>query len=338
LPAAWAEPYPEVRSGVVLHWPQDHAAHPAFRTEWWYLTGWLDEGDGASYGFQVTFFRIRRAAADANPSAFAPRQLLFAHAALADPRRGRLVVAQRAGRVGFGLAHAEDKRLAVRLDHWWLEQRGTKFFAEVRDPNFTLNLEFDLVTPMVHGDAGLSRKGRAPPHASFYYSLPQLVVRGQVRRGDAEPRAVTGRAWFDHEWASQYLEEAAVGWDWVGINGDDGSALMLFRTRSADGSQRWAGGTWRSAGGEVVRYAPEQIEFAPRRWWRSPRSGVSYPVEMQLRVGDQHIRCRPLFDDQELDSAVSTGVLYWEGATRCDGSFIGRGYLELTGYAGKLRF
>src|SRR5450432_3201147 len=80
--------YSEVRPGVVLQFPADHGAHPTFRTEWWYITGWLDTEDGKTLGFQVTFFRIRPNADERNPSAFTPRQILFAHAALSDPSVG----------------------------------------------------------------------------------------------------------------------------------------------------------------------------------------------------------------------------------------------------------
>ena len=46
----------------------------------------------------------------------------------------------------------------------------------------------------------------------------------------------------------------------------------------------------------------------------------------------------PLLEDQELDARASTGTLYWEGAVRITGSAAGRGYLELTGYGGKVPF
>ncbi|RIK89504.1 MAG: carotenoid 1,2-hydratase, partial [Burkholderiales bacterium] len=48
----------------------------------------------------------------------------------------------------------------------------------------------------------------------------------------------------------------------------------------------------------------------------------------------------PLFDDQELDTRATTGVVYWEGAVRVleHGAVVGRGYLELTGYEGRVIF
>ena len=99
-------PYPSVRPGTPIRFPTDHGAHPRFRTEWWYVTGWLRTADRRDLGFQVTFFRSRPPADSDNPSAFAPRQILFAHAALSDPAVGRLLHDQRIARQGFGLAQA----------------------------------------------------------------------------------------------------------------------------------------------------------------------------------------------------------------------------------------
>jgi predicted secreted hydrolase len=44
-------------------------------------------------------------------------------------------------------------------------------------------------------------------------------------------------------------------------------------------------------------------------------------------------------DDQENDTRLSTGAIYWEGAVRAyqEGTEVGRGYLELTGYGERLK-
>jgi predicted secreted hydrolase len=80
--------------------------------------------------------------------------------------------------------------------------------------------------------------------------------------------------------------------------------------------------------------APNDVEFVAARRWRSPRTGVDYPVAMNVRAGDLRCALEPLIDDQELDARAGVGVLYWEGAVRATerGRSIGRGYLELTGY------
>ena len=334
-----APEYPLVRPDVMFTFPADHGAHPAFRTEWWYITGWLDAPGGQQLGFQVTFFRMRPAADENNPSAFAPKQILFAHAALSDPAVGHLLHDQRVARAGFGLAQASTTDMDVVLDDWTLT-RGSdgRMHTKVGAKDFSLDLDFAATQPvMLQGENGFSRKGPLPTEASHYYSLPHLSVSGSVLRG-GKPIAVKGTAWLDREWSSSYLDPNAVGWDWVGFNLDDGGALMAFQIRDANGRALWAGGSFREASGALTRFAPEDVRFTTERSWRSPRTGTEYPVERVLSVqrpsGARQWRITPLFDDQELDSRGSGGPVYWEGAARIPG---GRGYLELTGYFSPLK-
>ena len=48
--------YPRVVAGRAIRFPRDAGAHTAFRSEWWYITGWVQDASAASRG------AIRRAA------------------------------------------------------------------------------------------------------------------------------------------------------------------------------------------------------------------------------------------------------------------------------------
>lgn len=326
--------YEEVQPGKPFEFPRDHGAHPAFRTEWWYVTGWLRDAAQQEFGMQITFFRNRPGLQEGSASRFAPQQLLFAHAALADPTHGRLRHDQRAARAGLGLAEASRETTDVHIDDWRLRLEGDRYEAHIRAAEFELDLAFSATQPvLLQGAGGVSRKGPRPLEASFYYSRPHLAVEGTVTRA-GQPLAVTGRAWLDHEWSSRYLAPEAAGWDWVGLLLDDGAALMAFCIRHRDGGVLWAGGTLRDASGVSRTLTPDDVRFAPTRHWRSPRSGTDWPVAMRLRAAGLELTLDPLMDDQELDSRASVGTIYWEGAVRVSsaGRPIGRGYLELTGY------
>jgi predicted secreted hydrolase len=329
------DPYELVVPGAALRFPRDAGAHFGHRIEWWYVTGQLASPTATELGFQVTFFRVRNAGAEANASRFSPRQLLFAHAAYADPRLGKLLHDQRSGRMLPPLVDAAEEDTHVRLDDWFLRREGRGYATRIAAADFTLELRLEPSQPvMPQGDAGFSRKGPAARQASYYYSEPQLAVAGRIAvRGRSE--AVKGRAWLDHEWSSEYLAPEASGWDWLGANLDDGGALMAFRIRRKDGGTLWTSATLREAGRPSRTLHGDAVQFAVRREWRSPSSGVAYPVEMELRVDGRVLRLEPLMDDQEMDARASTGTLYWEGAVRVSSATgrAGRGYLELTGYA-----
>jgi predicted secreted hydrolase len=327
-------PLAVVVPGYTLEFPRDYGSHPLFGIEWWYLTGWLATGAHERLGFQVTFFRTRQTLAEANPSTFAPRQLLIAHCAISDPAHGHLWQDQRVRRAGMGLADARLGATSVWIDDWQLQDSPAGYQAHIIAEDFALDLSLETTQPvLLNGVGGYSQKGPSPVSASYYYSVPHLRVSGSIARA-TQRDSVSGEAWLDHEWSSQYLDPAADGWDWVGLNLDDGGAVMAFRIRGHQGQSYWAGGTQRDAHGQVQRFGPDDVAFTALRRWRSERSGVNYPVSWRLRVGARELQIEPLLDDQENDARLSSGALYWEGAVgvRENSRSVGSGYLELTGY------
>ncbi len=337
-------PVVPLADGKALAFPRDFGAHPSFRTEWWYATGWLTTAEGKSVGYQVTFFRSRTDTDDANPSKFAPKQLIIGHAALSDAAHGKLLHDERSARAGFGLAFASEADTDVKLDDWRMT-RGADGRYTMRIPasGFSLDLVLEPTQPvLLQGRGGYSQKGPRPEQASYYYSKPQLKTSGTIVGADGRRTAVSGVTWLDHEWSSQVLDPDAAGWDWVGANLDDGGALMAFRirgktdgkTHQGGGATLWAHATWRDASGKITHFGPEDVTFTPRTLWRSPRTGAEYPVAVTIATGATSWQLDPLQPDQELDSRRSTGAVYWEGAAtvRRGGRQVGRAYLELTGY------
>lgn len=334
-----------VRRGRALSFPRDHGAHLDTRTEWWYLTGWLGTPAAPRYGFQVTFFRSATGLAAGLRSRYAARQLLFAHAAVTDLREHRHVHDERIARwnedAAAPAAHASSTDTGVAVGDWTLQRRGEPSRYRCRlalaGANFAIDLELTAAAPpLLQGDAGWSQKGPDAQHASHYVSEPQLDARGSLRSGEA----LAGRGWLDHEWSDALLPEGAVGWDWIGINLADGSAMTAFRLRRADGTALWAGGSLRTRAGATRAFTPDDVRFDPARTWRSPASGAAYPVQWQLRLAGVPYTVRALLDAQELDSRRSTGAIYWEGLAElldAGGQRVGLGYLEMTGYAAPIR-
>jgi predicted secreted hydrolase len=338
-----------VRRGSTLDFPRDHGAHPGRRIEWWYATGWLaPRGAQSLVGFQITFFRSRTGLAADNPSRFAARQLLFAHAALTDVTGRRHVHADRLARWSGAedaalRARASTRDMDLHLDGWrFVRQPAADGSYEVAASDAGLGLDLRLVPTqplLLQGDAGWSQKGPQEAQASHYVSHPQLAASGRVEI-DGKALEGVGRAWLDHEWSDEVLHPQAVGWDWIGINLDDGGALTVFRLRRADGSALWAGGSFRPAGGAVRPFQPGEVRLDPGRRWRSPASNGDYPVEWTVATPAGRFGVRALLDGQELDGRASTGTVYWEGLSELldgQGGRVGLGYLEMTGYAGRLR-
>ena len=333
--------YPPVRPRV-LAFPRDHGAHPEFRTEWWYLTGWLGTGKSA-LGFQITFFRSRTQHSSDNPSRFAPTQLLFAHAALAIPAEGKLRHADVAGRVGTAGATFDTADTKLRLANWTMDRtENDRYQFYIPADTFTMHLEATpSQAPVLRGNDGFSAKGPSSELASYYYSRPQLNVTAQIEIKDKSSKAkqspsmkYSGVGWLDHEWSSSLLMPGAVGWDWIGINLLDGGSIMAFRIRDQAGKSLFSEWDRRDQKGRVQeRYSNSAWEVVGQ--WSSPRSLANYPAGFLIRVGNQEFRLQTLMPDQEVDARASTGGFYYEGAVEMSQNqvIIGRGYLELTGYS-----
>ena len=337
-----------------LQFPRDLGSHPDFAIEWWYITGQLQAAKRL-FGFQLTFFRSRVPATQGMRSAFSAKQLIFAHAAVTDVTNQRLLhdqrIARASGNTQIDLASASEVDTDVQLGDWSLRRDGSRYLAQANGSDFSFQLKLRETQPLLlQGDQGWSRKGPQAHQASYYYSLPQLLVSGQLSLGE-QTLPVHGQAWLDHEWSNSLMHPQAVGWDWIGMNLLDGSALTAFRLRTKDGGTLWAGGSLRTADTSSAEiFGATEVSFTPERTWKSPASGASYPVQWSVQIRRAgsgkttpvlaRYTVKAVIDNQELDSRQSTGAIYWEGLSELldsRGALVGRGYLEMTGYASPLR-
>ncbi|MDH3423685.1 MAG: carotenoid 1,2-hydratase [Gemmatimonadota bacterium] len=320
--------------------PVDHGPHPAFRTEWWYVTGNLTSEAGREFGFQFTIFRNALSpTAPESPSAWATNQAYMGHFTVTDVEGRRFYAYERFARGAVGLAGAQAEPLRVWLEDWTLEAAAPQAFPlrlEARDDDVALRLDLAAGKPSVlQGDRGLSQKGPEPGNASYYYAHTRLPASGTLAVGGDTLR-VTGTAWLDREWSTSALSEGQVGWDWFALQLDDGRDLMFYRLRRADGAaDPWSRGSLIGADGgrRALTGADVRLEAGDR--WRSPETKASYPLWWRLQIPSEGIdlRVSPRLENQEWRASV----LYWEGAVEAVGTSAGRpvtglGYLELTGY------
>jgi predicted secreted hydrolase len=136
-----------------------------------------------------------------------------------------------------------------------------------------------------------------------------------------------------------------VGWDWFSLQLDDGTELMLYLIRKADGrADPYSAGTWVARDGKTTGLERKDFQVEVLDHWRSPQTKGTYPMKWRLSVPKLglEVTVTPAFPDQELDTVKSTGVIYWEGAAFADGTIAGRlvkgrAYVEMTGYAAPFR-
>ena len=321
--------------------PRDHAAHPDFRSEWWYFTGHLRDATGRPFGFQLTLFRFELAAQQAtsssdSSSAWRTPSVILGHFGLSDIASTKFHAFERMSRALPEVAGTKLAPPAVWLDDWRIEQQGDDaWHVHAAQDGVALTLSLDAVSAVVlQGESGLSRKSAAAGNASYYYSIPKLTARGSVGLADGK-HEVTGEAWLDREWSTSALSREQAGWDWFALQLADGGSLMFYRLRQRDGnsdSDDYSAGSYVDASGKQHRLSAQDLRIKARGAWTSPHSGRVYPQGWHLEVPRMKLafELAPRLVDQEWRGRFQ----YWEGAVTVtqDGQPAGLGYVELTGY------
>jgi predicted secreted hydrolase len=313
-----------------ISFPRDHGSHPQVPVEWWYWTGHLSDRAGRAYGFQLTFFRVR--------------DLQLAHFAWTDAARREFSFGEKMHLALPGIAMAAEGRLDVANEDWSARARADGahvLAASGRAGKLRLTL-VPRKSPVLHGEEGLSKKGAGAGEYSRYVSITRLAASGTIERnGRSEP--LSGTAWFDHEWGPGILPKEAAGWDWFAVQLSDGSELLLYRMRRADGAATpFSAGTFVPPSGGSSRVDWSGVQVTETRFWTSPKTRARYPAGWRVGVPalGLELAIDPIVAAQELETPASTGVTYWEGACSVKGSragraVSGRAYVELTGYAGR---
>jgi predicted secreted hydrolase len=343
--AVAGEGFQPVRPGRVFSFPRDHGAHPDYQTEWWYFVGHLQTVSGESFGYQLTFFRVALRKPDPQArSAWALNTVYFAHLALTDPARRTFVFRERADRGALALSGAAAGTMKVWIGDWQAELKNDEFYLKARDAGLGLDLVLKPTKPpALHGDGGYSRKSAKYGSASYYYSLSRLTTRGSITvAGRTLP--VSGASWMDHEFFTGALAPGLMGWDWFGLQFDDGREVMLYLLRRQDGSVDPASsGTLIDPQGGTRHLKLADFKVKATGAWTSPHTGTKYPAGWDIAIpgAGYHLRLTPTLADQEVRSEIPARVTYWEGQVKIEGKkngvpVHGQGYAELTGYAGGL--
>ena len=318
--------------------PADHGPHPAFRNEWWYVTGNLADATGREFGYQLTLFRIALApTAPIADSAWRTNQVYMGHFALTDVADNRHRAFERFSRGAMGLAGAQAAPLRVWLEDWELTSTGPEPFplrVRAHQDDIAVDLLLDTAKPLVlQGEQGLSQKSAEPGNASYYYSLTRLPTRGTITL-NGQIFTVSGASWLDREWSTSALGPEQSGWDWFALQLDDGRDVMFYRLRRKDGGvDPFSKGMLVAADGSARVLRWNEVDLQPLGTWTSPRTGDRYPAGWRLRVPTEKLdlTVTPKIADQEMRLTVR----YWEGAVAVhdhasDRELQGQGYLEMT--------
>ncbi|MGC1266918.1 MAG: lipocalin-like domain-containing protein [Candidatus Acidiferrum sp.] len=336
-----AAQYRTATPGYRFEFPRDYFDHPDFQTEWWYYTGNLRSASGHRYGFELTFFRQGVSRDQAQSAVWEVRDLYLAHLALSDLDGHRFYHSERLNRAGPGIAGVSASSGRIWNGDCQILWYGSDQKLQAIDPRFQVHLTLHPEKPpIINGENGVSPKSEGSGHASYYVSLTRLVASGDIEI-NGERLQVAGLAWMDHEFFTHQLESGQVGWDWLSLQFEDNTELMLFHIRRKDGSvDPFSAGTYVDAQGKSTHLKVSDFTLQPlSETWASPATHAVYPIAWKIAVPSLGIEleARTPLDSQELTGSTSFVPTYWEGAITLDGHrgkapLHGVGYLEMTGY------
>jgi predicted secreted hydrolase len=338
--SAAAAQYRDALPGYRYEFPRDHFNHPDFQTEWWYYTGNVKSADGHRFGFELTFFRQGVDRNSRDTGSWDVRDLYLAHLALSDLDGGKFFHAERTNRAGPGIAGASESEGRIWNGNWYVEWHGGEQILRAIDERFAFQFTFcSTKPPVIHGENGVSQKAAGAGRASHYISLTRLNTTGDLQLA-GRTFDVTGTTWMDHEFFTHQLEADQIGWDWMSIQLQDNTELMLFRIRHKDGSiDPYSAGTIIDSRGATTHLSTNEFMMeAAGTSWTSPATRAVYPLQWKISVPalGLALQCATLLPSQDLPSSGFVPA-YWEGAItltgKKNGSPIGgMGYLEMTGY------
>jgi predicted secreted hydrolase len=327
--------------GYRFEFPRDYFDHPDFQTEWWYYTGNLKSANGHRYGFELTFFRqaVSRDSAQAAP--WDVKDIYLTHLALSDLDGQKFYHSERINRAGPGIAGVSASSARIWNGNWQIQWDGSDEKLQAIDRQFQLNLTLHPEKPpIIHGENGVSQKSAGAGNASYYFSLTRLAASGKLDL-NGETFEVSGLAWMDHEFFTHLLDSNQVGWDWLSLQLEDNTELMLFRIRRKDGSfDPFSAGTYVDARGKSTHLRANDFTLQPLpESWTSPVTHAIYPIAWKIAIPKLEIelKTRTALAAQELVGKTKIAPSYWEGAITMEGRrekspFSGVGYLEMTGY------
>jgi predicted secreted hydrolase len=335
--------YKQAEPGYHYEFPRDYFSHPDYQTEWWYYTGNLKSANGRRFGFELTFFR-QAVARDADTSPWHIHDLYMAHLALSDLNGHRFYHDERINRAGPGIAGVDEPTGLIWNGNWQVQIAAPKQALRALNQQFAIQLDLSSAKPpVIHGRDGISRKAAGAGHASHYISLTRLIASGNIEVAGATLQ-VEGTAWMDHEFFSDAMDTTESGWDWLSLQFDDHSEVMLYRLRHRDGSvDPCSSGTYIDAEGHSTFLSVNDFTMTPSGdTWTSPQTRGVYPLGWRVAIPRLALEAdisTPL-ENQEIPATV--GPRYWEGAidvtgTRGGNRLQGVGYLEMTGYAALMR-
>jgi len=331
-------------SFLSFKFPENHSFHSEYNLEWVYFVGHLKSETGATFGYELSFFRLALVDDKMNQK----MEVYPVHFAISNPKeKTHLTFETRNRNIGGIAGYTQKSIFSGEYNFEIIAKNKFKITARPKFKNTNLELTLDAIgEPLIHGDKGLSIKSRKNPSArSYYYSYPRLNSFGTLTYEGKIYKIISGDSWMDHEWSENKNEEISfssqnTSWDWICLMTEEGDDFISFGFQTDKLQEKEITGILRTASGQIHKFEKEgeiKMSSLPSGLWKSPTSKIKYPLSWKVEFPNGYWIVKPIFNEQEFNGINSTGIIYWEGMVEALGEIDGKkkkakGYLELKGY------
>lgn len=361
--------YPCTNISKTISLPKDTGKHLFSNIEWWYYFAFLTGDKGGDYATMASFFRI------GNFEFCKGHYLIFSIIDLKENLHQsfsftdcKLLYNMILQLPFYLLQYPEDKKMRelfisllrckIPSPHQimrntsivsnptqllygesslsFINELENKFHVHVVGNNDVVDLQFCPNKPI----SLIGKDGK--PDQLFYYSFTQNNVEGFIKKGKTIEN-VRGKGWFDHQWGYLNSLLTQTGWNWFGLQLEDGRELLINEFRDIRTSTTFSPMANLIELDGTLKFTRNVI-LKPIKYWRSPLTNVLYPIEWLIKIPDfrMEIKVVQLLKHQEM-SILGPLQAIWEGACfvsvneRFENKEIrqihGKGFMELVGYA-----
>ncbi|MCO6473834.1 MAG: polyprenyl synthetase family protein [Melioribacteraceae bacterium] len=348
--------------------------HPDRKTEWWFFQGYFQEHTETKFYFMLSFFRIKFPAYVENNSEGYSLLFSILNAETKESKYYSLI--DQSALDGLLKAFKTEKELDFDQDLIdvlvkEIGYHGPPLPIKLKEVKFNSNEEFlkidwkdfqlyhtenrfEIIFPHLKEDSPckitiLTEKKKyslIEYQKSFdpqigYSCYPNVNFMGQSGENN-----ITGEVWMDHQWGGygwvvdEDKEKKILGWDWFGINLDNGMNLIVLAHKYVKTNEVFYLAASLMIPGEQSR-TYKNVKLTPLENWESPVTHIEYSISWKIEVNELNLNLifTPIIEDQELQifgiaRAVWEGVGFVEGtykgksiSGRARGEFFGNGYI-----------
>jgi predicted secreted hydrolase len=307
---------------------KDLLAHKNNSLEWWYFSNHVKDSAGTAYGIMVSLFKKYVPVAG---------EVLMLNYLVTDEK-------QQTFKSWVDYAKLPKKQLrGSTLNYKEQGKNGDWQISQLADSSWVVNIYPKNNMPSLQLKASINKPIIAEGQGGYidfgklgkagYLSYTNMNITGQLSNN-----AFTGKGWFDKQWNCGAITKPYADWDWMGIQFENNTELMIFKMLDKKNKTSTLHATYINEVGAVQYFSGNDISLESTHNYMA-QSTIMYPTTWYFNIAPLKLngKISASFNNHETRLSVlgRSFMNYWEGkcsvqATQNNAPLNGAGFLEMT--------